>query len=589
MSFLSNFSKFSMTYILRRPLITAIASSVIVGYSATFGSLPSIAGAGHNHGNEFETGGSTGELQSIEVNTDITERIGIKIESVERRRIGVGIKATGQIEFQPDRQANVTVPAPGTIVELLVEPGDRVQQGQPLAVISSLELLQLRVDSLDRKNEAEISLREAQANLRLAQEDLERENQIAITEIAQAQTQLAEAQERYDEDVRLVAAGALPRRQMLTSETQLAEAKVVLEQSKSRQAVLRAEAELERAVAAVDGAKQRIDLSDTTYQTRLSQLQTPANSQGLVVVHAPITGTVAKREVTLGASFEEAGGQLMTIVNDSEVWATANVYEKDLDQLSQGQSIRLQVSSLPGEIFNGQIVQINPVVDGETRVVPVRASVGNPRNQLKPGMFAELEIVTGRTSSTTMAVPVGGLVEVNNQSFVYVENGKGRFDPVDVELGETFGGLVEIKQGLFDGDRIVTQGAMMLYAQSLQGGSQLLEQDEDDHSEEDGDDHGNETAVSSTGFLGLNTGNNINIPWWFIVPIGGTMIAAGSYLAGRRGRIGLDESVSEWTQTVEKNSQIPRDNIPEADFAHNEVAFHDAATSSSTAEENSID
>ena len=565
----------------RSILTTAVASGILIGCLTTLEVAPSLAGAGHNHGNEFETGGNTGGPKSVEVNADIAKRIGIKIEPAGQRRIGVGIKATGQIETQPNRQANVTIPTPGTVVELLVKPGDRVKKGQPVAVISSLELLQLRVESLDRRTDAEVSLREAQANLRLAQENLGRERQIAATEIAQAQTQLAEAQERYDGDARLVSEGALPRRQMLTSKTQLAEAKAALNKNKSRQAVLRAEAELRRVLAAVEGAKQRVGLSGTTYQTRLRQLRTPSNQQGLVVVQAPIAGTIAKREVTLGASFEDAGGQLMTIVNDAEVWATANVYEKDLDQLSRGQPIRLQVSSLPGEIFNGQIVQIDPVVAGETRVVPVRASVSNPRNKLKPGMFAELEIMTGRAATATTAIPSGGLVEVNNQSFAYVENGKGQFEPVKVELGDTFGGWVEIKRGLFDGDRIVTQGAMMLYAQSLQGGSQASGHDGHDHSEEDGHDHGSETAATPSGFSLLSTGN---VPWWMVVPTGGA-IAAGAYLAGRRGRSGSGEPDSDLTQTAEENGQMPRDGVPETDFVLNGEASSDAAEPSSVADE----
>ena len=544
-----------MSFILRNPFMTAIASGVFIACFATFDIMPSLAGAGHNHGNEFETGGNTGGPKRVEVSPDIAKRLGIKIEPVEFRRMGVGIKATGQIETQPNSQAKVTMPTPGTIVEFLVEPGDRVRKGQPVAVVSSLELLQLRVDSLDRKADARVDLREAQVNLRLAQEELARERRIAATEIAQAQTQLAEAQERYDGDTRLVVSGALPRRQMLTSKTQLANAKTELTKSKSLQGVLRAEADVKRASAIVEGAKRRVDLSDTTYQTRLSQLQTPSNSEGLVVIQAPIEGTIAKRESTLGASFEEAGGQLMTIVNDAEVWATANVYEKDLDQLGRGQPIRLEVSSLPGETFNGQIVQIDPVVAGETRVVPVRASVRNPRNKLKPGMFTELEILTGRAAAATAAIPSGGLVEVNNQSFVYVENGRGQFEPVEVELGDTFGGWVEIRQGLFDGDRIVTQGAMMLYAQSLQGGSQAS--DHDDHSEDDGHDHGSEISASSTAFPLLNTGN---APWWLMVPVGGA-IAAGSYFAGRRGRSVLSESNPNLAQMLETNGQISRDDI----------------------------
>lgn len=562
-----------MPIMFRTTFVIAIASVILLGDVPLVGVMPILAGAGHNHGNEFETGGSTGGPKSVKVNANIAKRLGIKIEPVGQRRIGIGIKTTGQLETQPNRQANVRIPTPGTVVELLVKPGDRVKKGQPVAVISSLELLQLRVESLDRRTDAEVSLREAQANLRLAQENLARERQIAATEIAQVQTQLAEAQERYDGDARLVSAGALPRRQMLTSKTQLAEAKAALDKSRSRQAVLRAEAELKRASAAVEGANQRVGLSGTTYQTRLRQLRTPSNQQGLVVVQAPIAGTIAKREVTLGASFEDAGGQLMTIVNDAEVWATANVYEKDLDQLSRGQPVRLQVSSLPGEIFNGQIDQIDPVVAGETRVVPVRASVSNSRNKLKPGMFAELEIITGRAATATAAIPSGGLVEVNDQSFVYVENGKGQFEPVKVELGKTFGGWVEIKRGLFDGDRIVTQGAMMLYAQSLQGGSQA--------SEKNGDDHGSETAAAPSGFSLLSADS---VPWWIVLPTAGA-IAAVAYLAGRRGRAGSGEPEPDLTQAAEENGQMPRDGVPETDFVLNGEASPDAAEPSSVADE----
>ena len=562
-----------MPIMFRTIFVTAIASVILLGDLPLLGVMPTLAGAGHNHGNEFETGGSTGGPKSVKVNADIAKRLGIQIEPVKKRQIGIGIKATGQIETQSNRQANVTIPTPGTVVELLVKPGDRVKKGQPLAVISSLELLQLRVEALDRRTDAEVSLSEAQANLQLAQENLDRERQIAVTEIAQAQTQLAEAQERYDGDAQLASDGALPRRQMLTSKTQLAEANAALDKSKSRQAVLRAEAELKRASAAVAGAKQRVGLSGTTYQTRLRQLRTPSNQKGQVVVQAPIAGTISKREVTLGASFEDAGGQLMTIVNDAEVWATANIYEKDLDQLSRNQPIRLQVSSLPGEIFNGQIVQIDPVVAGETRVVPVRARVRNPRNKLKPGMFAELEIITGQAATTMAAIPSGGLVEVNNQSFVYVENGKGQFEPVEVELGKTFGGWVEIKRGLFDGDRIVTQGAMMLYAQSLQGKSQA--------SEDDGHDHDSETATTPSSFSLLSADS---VPWWIVLPTAGA-IAAGAYMVGRRSRSGSGKPVPDLTQTAEKNGQILTEGVPEADLVPNGGASPEAAESSSTADE----
>jgi cobalt-zinc-cadmium efflux system membrane fusion protein len=148
---------------------------------------------------------------------------------------------------------------------------------------------------------------------------------------------------------------------------------------------LEAEAQLKRAQAAVEAAQSHLRLSDTAYQTRLSQLGTGANEKGLVTVTAPISGTVSDREVTLGQAFEDAGGKLMTIVNDSRVFATANIYEKDLDKVKTGQRAIAKVASLPNRTFSGQIAVIGSVVEGETRVVPVKAELDNAGGALKPG------------------------------------------------------------------------------------------------------------------------------------------------------------------------------------------------------------
>lgn len=122
--------------------------------------------------------------------------MGIKAQPVSKQFLDIGIKTTGQIENQPNKQAEVTAAIPGTVVELLVEPGNSVKKGQPVAVMSSPELVQLRVESLDRRTEAEAAIGEAEANLRLARANYDRYSQIAAAEIAQARTQLTVAQER---------------------------------------------------------------------------------------------------------------------------------------------------------------------------------------------------------------------------------------------------------------------------------------------------------------------------------------------------------------------------------------------------------
>ncbi|MGQ4646461.1 efflux RND transporter periplasmic adaptor subunit [Lyngbya aestuarii] len=532
-----------------------ISSAFTVLFLTSVAPTAVLAHAGH--GNEFQSGTqAAANPQAIPVDPATAKQMGIKVQPVSSQLWDVGIKTTGQIESQPNQKVEVTAPIAGRVVELLVEPGDKVNKGQPVAVISSPELIQLRVESLDRRTEAEAARQEAEANLKLAKANLERQRQIALAEIAAARTQLEVAQERYDKDAQLVSEGALPRREMLASQTQLAEAKSAREKVNSRREVLEAEAELKRAQASVDAAKSRGQLSDTTYKTRLQQLSTPANDQGLVTVLAPISGTVAQRSVTLGESFEDAGGKLMAIVNNNQVWATANIFEKDLEKVKKGQKVRLKVASLPKQFFTGQITQIDSVVAPETRVVPVRAQLDNSGGQLKPGMFAELEVLTDKTNTAMLAIPSSALVDANGQQLVYVENGQNSYQPVTVIFGESFGDLVEVKSGLFEGDQVVVEGGIMLYAQSLRGGSKA-----DDHGENKAEKPGETVSLSDP----IKSISASNLPWWLVLPAG-SAIAFAAFWVGRRSSksgnqqhtVSLAEfSVAEVEQEQESNSPQP--------------------------------
>lgn len=136
------------------------------------------------------------------------------------------------------------------------------------------------------------------------------------------------AQEQSDRDRELAEKGVIPRRQMLESQAKLAQTKAQLTTASSQREVLEAQNQLKRAQSSLEAANSLLQLSDTTYQTRLQQLGTIAHDRGLATVTAPISGRVSDREVTLGQAFQDAGGKLMTIVNDSTVYATANIYEK---------------------------------------------------------------------------------------------------------------------------------------------------------------------------------------------------------------------------------------------------------------------
>ncbi len=651
------------------------------------------------HGNEFEGGGDASHAPTggIEVDSQTLERMGIVVEPVQQSGMEWGIKATGQIETLPNETVEVTAPIAGKIIQLLVEPGDAVEAGDPVAILSSPELAALRVDALQKQAESESNLKQAEANWQLAQqnyqqqttladaeiaqaeqqvataqsryerdrnlveergvltaaeegyrrqvelaeseitaaqkqveiaqsryerdrqlveeggvlsvarENYQRQMELAEAEIAQAETELVVAQERFERDQELVEQGAIPRRQMLDSEAQfaaaksaikraqsrlgqlqaesevkraeidlplrdlreseellarsqtelaraqsrlgqleaqanvkqaeadlplrelresedlLAEAQGQLTRARSRQGVIAAEAELKRADAELKAAKLQVNLSDRTYQTRLKQLNITADEQGTVTVTSPITGRVAHREITPGQSVDAAGTALMKIQNQTRVGAIANLYEKDLNSVKIGQQVNIKVASFPDRIFTGKINYIASDVQTESRVIPVRAEIDNVGGELKPGMFAELEIATEKSSEGVTSIPESAIVEVNNLPVVYVQNGQ-QFQPVEVKLGQQFGEQIEVKGGLFAGDRIVTEGAMQLYAQSLRGGSHKSP------------DHPEETEVTPRNALGLMQ--------WGWLPVAGA-IAGVAFWLGRRSKP-LNKSIAPY-------------------------------------------
>ncbi|MBW4623047.1 MAG: efflux RND transporter periplasmic adaptor subunit [Cyanosarcina radialis HA8281-LM2] len=648
---------------------------------------PTAVVAHGGHGDEFSGENQTSQpTNSIAVDRETAKRLGIEVEPVTRQRLAVGIKTTGQIEALPDRQVEVKAPVDGTLVELLVQPGDRVKPGQPVAVLSSAELAQLRTEALTKQAEAQPDLQKAQADLNLARqnydrqrtiteaeiaqaqtqliaaqkqydrdrslvnrgelvavarENYQRQGQIANAEIAQAQIQLAAAQKQYDRDLALVnsaplvavakqnyqrqvqiadaeieraktelavaqeqydrdkslaEAGALPRRQMLESKAHLAKAQALLVKAQSRQNVLQAETEIQRAQVELplrdlresqakvaeaqaqlvkakqranvlqadtelkraqtelplrelreseaklaeakasftralsrremlgaenqlqlaqsnlQAAQSRVRLAGSAYQTRLQQLGAIANERGQITVLAPISGTVADREVTQKESVLASATRLMTIIDETSVFATANIYEKDLNRVGKGQEVRVKIASLPDRTFTGRISVVGSTVAGETRVIPVKAEIDNSEGLLKPGMFAELEVLTTERTNGMLAIPSSAVVDANGHKIVYIQNGNA-YQAAEVTLGETFGDLVEVKSGLFEDDAIVTQRAPQLYAQSLRGGNQAEENSE------------------------LRTPNSElqtpqpSLPWWWTI-LGGGAIAAATFIAG---------------------------------------------------------
>ena len=123
----------------------------------------------------------------------------------------------------------------------------------------------------------------------------------------------------------------------------------------------------------------------------------------------------------------EAGKKVATISDLSTVWVLLNIHEKDLAKVKQGATVKIHTESYPGEVFAGKVAYIGDIVDPQSRTVPLRVEVPNPRARLKPGMFATAEVVTGTSSTEAIMIPSSAIQKIQGKPAVFVQEKDGSF------------------------------------------------------------------------------------------------------------------------------------------------------------------
>lgn len=181
-----------------------------------------------------------------------------------------------------------------------------------------------------------------------------------------------------------------------------------------------------------------------------------------VTFAAPFDGIVIDRHAVLGETVEPEK-HLMEIVDLKEIYAEGRIYEGQIAELDIGQTVRVVVESFPKEIFTGTVELMSGALDPETRTLRVWARLQNPNGKLRPNMRATLRIVTGQVSSA-LAVPHQAILGDSGEKFLFVES---ETDPLTFErrrvvLGTRDDRFTEVIEGVFPGDKVVTQGAYQL-------------------------------------------------------------------------------------------------------------------------------
>jgi Cu(I)/Ag(I) efflux system membrane fusion protein len=175
-------------------------------------------------------------------------------------------------------------------------------------------------------------------------------------------------------------------------------------------------------------------------------------------VYAPISGFVTGRTAYHGMKVMPAD-TLFDIVDLSSVWVLADVYEYELPRLSLGERGTMTLSYWPGRSWRGTVTYIYPSVDEKTRTVKVRLEFANPKEELKPEMYADVTI--HGPSRDVLVVPDDAVLDSGTRKVAFVAEGGGRLSPREVTVGDHAGGLYEVTGGLSEGEA-VAQGASFL-------------------------------------------------------------------------------------------------------------------------------
>jgi cobalt-zinc-cadmium efflux system membrane fusion protein len=238
----------------------------------------------------------------------------------------------------------------------------------------------------------------------------------------------------------------------------------------SQKAFLEAQSEYDKAVAEFNAEDKRIHSVGLTDDDLLkfvehASIQNDNHSGGVLPIKAPIAGTVVERNVVIG-QVVDASTTAFHIINTSTLWADGQVYEKDVAALSGKPEVVLTLTAFPGKEFHGRIMYVSPTVDERTRTITIRASIPNRNGILKPHMFGELHVPIGGTSKG-ITVPAESVQKDNLETYLFVAITDTTFERRIVSLGVTFDSMVEVKNGIKSGERIVTKGAFQLKSELM--------------------------------------------------------------------------------------------------------------------------
>ena len=407
----------------------------------------------HPTGEAAPTETNPAALETLTIPKESQILFGIKTAPVETRQITSGLTTSGVVRARPDARGVVVPPVAGRLVlREGITLGSAVGRGEQIGSVEQILDVSGQVGLEQQRLDVEAQQRDVEARrLELRNTVLSLQGQQAQQRAAssQSRTRLEQARRELRRAENLLEVGAAPRRRVEEAST----------------AVRVAEQEVtaaDRQVVLLDNQIKQAQAGQAIF--RNPRINQPTRSFPLI---APVTGLVGDLKVSSG-QLVETGTEIMSVVNLSTVLIEAQVFERDLPSVRESTRASFTNAALAGEVYtigtsdgDGRLISIGQVVNEQTRTVPVIYEMKNPAGRLRDGMFVEVTIDTSG-GQQVLSVPKQAVVTEQGQTFVFVFDGGESFERRAVALGSEGADYYEIKSGIKEGERVVTEGIYQL-------------------------------------------------------------------------------------------------------------------------------
>ena len=366
-----------------------------------------------------EIGTETAPVGVVKLELAAMRNIGLTVVQAQVRTVQQLIRATGSIGPNESRLAHIRPLARGRIEKVHVRLGDRVRARQSLVDYDNIEL----GESIGAYLSAVAGLEKAKTEAEVARRSLERARS-------------------------LVELGAVARAEFERRDAEYRNALASINRQKAD-------------ISTVEEKLHRFGLTDTDLQKLSPQVSSDYHREAShATLTAPFDGVIVKYNVAEG-EVVGADDELFTLADLSTVWVLADVYEKDIALIREGQEARIITDAYPGEVFRGRITYVSDTLDPKTRTAKVRCEVPNPDGRLKLEMFVTVELPTPLGRQALM-VPSTAIQQIDDQPVVFVKTGEARFERRNVRLGVNSKGWVEVTSGVREGEPVVAEGSFHL-------------------------------------------------------------------------------------------------------------------------------